>query len=267
MERRQVFIGIIIFFILIFESQIPLSAGSLQSKNSKEILILGPSLDKLTEYLKSRKDNLALNEAKKILATDPNNLLARWAEAEILRRWYKFEEAEAKLKEILAQYPLHPESLISLAYIRYSDNRLSEAEDILKRLLRIETLDKENKALVYMLMGCIHTKKSKSGPFCKIIYGLNIKRYFLKAKELAPDLAEVYLGLGTFYLLAPKFAGGDIDKAIVELECAVRLAPEFATANARLAQAYKKKNDWVKFNFYLTRTKELDPENEVLKEL
>ncbi|MDD2752737.1 MAG: tetratricopeptide repeat protein, partial [Candidatus Omnitrophica bacterium] len=87
------------------------------------------------------------------------------------------------------------------------------------------------------------------------------------AKGLAPDLPEVRLGLGTFYLLAPGFAGGNQKAALEELEAAVRLAPDFATANARLAQAYQKAGNQEKYNFYLALAKKLDPENEVIAEL
>jgi hypothetical protein len=44
------------------------------------------------------------------------------------------------------------------------------------------------------------------------------------------------------------------------------MAPDFATANARLAQSYKKKGNKEKYNYYLQRAKELDPENEVANE-
>lgn len=230
-------------------------------------LELKPCQENLLKYLKSRKDNLALAEADKILAADPNDLCSWWARAEVLRRAYKFKESEGLLNQILAQHPNHISSLISLAYIRYHDNNSREALKILKGVLNQADLDRENKALVYMLMGSINAKKSKAGFFAKIAYGTRIKGYFERALALAPDLAEVRLGLGTFYLLAPSIAGGNVDKAIEELEYALNLTPDFATANARLAQAYKKKGNLEKYNYYLQRATGLDPENEVLKEI
>jgi Tfp pilus assembly protein PilF len=67
--------------------------------------------------------------------------------------------------------------------------------------------------------------------------------------------------------LAPSIAGGNLDKAFKELNSAVGAAPDFATANIRLAQAYKRKGDLEKYNYHLNRTRQLDPENEVLKEI
>ena len=224
--------------------------------------------ENLLNYLKSRKDKPALIEAEKILSVEPGDSCALWGKAEILRRAYKFKQSEDILKEILGKSPNHASSLISLSYIRYHNKKFKAALEILKQVLGQPDLDRENKALAYMLMGSINARKSSlGGLFCKIVYGTRVKGYFQKAKKLAPDLSEVRLGLGSFYLLAPAIAGGDVDQAIKELEYAVKLAPDFATANARLAQAYKKKGNLKKYNFYIQRVRKLDPENEVLKEL
>ncbi len=119
-----------------------------------------------------------------------------------------------------------------------------------------------------MLIGSINAKKASRGGFwSKFAYGARIKGYFEKAKALAPDLPEVRLGLGTYFLLAPEISGGNVDRAIEELECAVNLAPDFATPKARLAQAYKNKGNMEKCNFYLKRARELDPKNEIIKEV
>jgi tetratricopeptide (TPR) repeat protein len=119
-----------------------------------------------------------------------------------------------------------------------------------------------------MMLGTINSRRSAKGWFLnKLRYGTQIRCHFLKAKEFAPDLPEVHLGLGTFYLLAPPIVGGNLNGALKELELAVKIAPDFATANARLAQAYKRKGDLEKYKYYFQRAKELDPDNEVLMEL
>ena len=227
------------------------------------------SISETFGLLKIRKDNEALAIFEKILSEQPDNLNALWGKAEVLRRMRKYKESESILKkEVLKNNPNHASSLISLSYIRYKDDRLNEALELVNQVLKTDSLDRENKALAYMMLGTINSRRSAKGWFfSKIKYGTQIRRYFLKAKELAPDLPEVHLGLGTFYLLAPAIIGGDLNRAIEELEYAVGIASDFATANARLAQAYKKKSDLEKYNFYIQRAKKLDPENEVLKEL
>ncbi|MFH0763232.1 MAG: tetratricopeptide repeat protein [Candidatus Omnitrophota bacterium] len=218
--------------------------------------------------LKARKDKQAQVILEEVLMRQPQNLEALWGKAEILRRGRKFRESEALFNLILKKNPQYPPALLGLAYIRYNDNNLKEALQLVKRALKSEALTKDNKALAFMMLGSINSKRSTNGwVINKIQYGIQIKSYFLKAAMIAPELAEVHLGLGTFYLKAPVIAGGSLDKAIEELETAIKLAPEFATAAARLAQAYKKKNNPEKYNFYLQRAKELDPENEALQEL
>jgi Tfp pilus assembly protein PilF len=185
----------------------------------------------------------------------------------VLRRRRSFEESEGILNKILEKKPDYPGALISLAYIRYKDDRLEEARQLVNRTLKNSAADKENLALSYMMLGAINSRRSAKGGFwAKLTYGTQVKSYFMKARALAPDLPEVHLGLGTFYLCAPAFAGGNLDEACRELEEAVKIAPEFATANARLAQAYKKKGDLEKYNLYLIRAKAQDPENEVVQD-
>lgn len=224
--------------------------------------------DSFLKYLKTREDNLALEQAEKILSMYPDNLSALWAKAEVLRRSYNLKASAELLNRILNQDPKHIPSLISLSYIWYYGGRFNQALELLKQVLSCPDLNKENQAMAYMLIGSINAKKASASKFLgKITYGMRIRNYFEKALFLAPELPEVHLGLGSFYLLAPSFAGGNINKAVQELELAVSLAPNFATANARLAQAYKRKGNFEKYNFFIQRAKELDPENEALKEI
>lgn len=224
--------------------------------------------DNVLRLLKVRQDTLAWIEAEKILSIDANDICGLWAKAEILRRSYKFQESEGILQGILSRCPAHAPSLISLAYIRHHSNRFKDALRILSTVLRQPDLDRENQALGLLLIGAVNAKRSSQGGVLgKVVYGMRIKSYFDKAKSLAPDLTEVRLGLGSFYLLAPKIAGGSVDAAIEELEYAVKLAPAFATANARLAQAYRMKGDLEKSEVYRKRAEELDPENEALREI
>jgi len=218
--------------------------------------------------LRIRRDKDAEEIFTEILLEEPQNLDALWAKAEILRRARRYSEAEEIINKILEKNPQHLSSLISLAYIRYKDDKLNEASGIVEKVLKSKNLDKENEALAYMMLGTINSRRSKkSWLFGKIKYATQIKGYFLKAAEIMPDLPEVHLGLGTFYLLAPAIVGGNLEKAIEELNIAYGLAPGFATVNARLAQAYKRKGEEKKYRFHLKRAQELDPHNEVLQEI
>ena len=238
-----------------------------QEKITGKNVIQDAQLERGLELLRIRKDKDALAIFEKILVTQPEDLDALWGKAEVARRLREYQQAEKLLNQILSNNPSHTSSLISLAYIRYKDDKLDESLKLVREALKQTDIDTRNKALAYMMLGSINGRRAKKGGFfSKLTYGTQIKNHFLKAKEIAPDLPEVHLGLGTFYLLAPAIAGGDLNKAVEELELTVKIAPEFATPHARLAQAYQKKGNAEKYNFHLNRAKELDSENEVLKE-
>jgi tetratricopeptide (TPR) repeat protein len=217
--------------------------------------------------LKKRQDTAALSAFEHILSIEPNNTDALWGKAEVLRRRSNFKASEQILTRILKNDPRHIASRITLSYLFYNAGKFGPAIQLIQEVLNESRLDRENEALGYMMLGMINSKRSSQSWFLgKIKFGTQIKSYFLKAKELAPELPEVHLGLGTFYLVAPVFVGGNPEKAIDELELTVKLAPEFASANARLAQAYKRIGVTDKYEFYLARAKELDPGNAILKE-
>lgn len=226
------------------------------------------SINSALLLLKTRKDKEADAIFTEVLIESPENLDALWGKAEVLRRSRDFKDSESIFKKILSKNPTHYPSLISLAYIRYKDNGLLDALKLVNQVLHGRCLDKETRALAHMMLGAINSRRSASGCFLnKVRYGTQIKCFFLRAKELAPDLPEVHLSLGTFYLLAPAIVGGNLKKAVEELGLAVKLAPDFATANARLAQAYQRKGNPEKYSYYLKRAQELDPQNEVFQEL
>jgi len=270
MKKVIAFIILILLFGLFYYLNISYRNRCL-NRQRVEINIKGVNIAKTIDdglsLLEKRKDKLALDEFEKVLAVQPQNIDALWGKAEVLRRERKFNEAEKILIEILEQNPKHIPSLTSTCYLSYYNDKLNEAMKMAKGLLNRLDIDSRNKAIVYILMGSINAKRSsKGGFFSKISYGTQIKGYFQKAVSLAPELPEAHLGLGSFYLLAPSIAGGNLDKAIEELELAVKLAPDFATANVRLAQAYKKKGDLNKYQFYIQRAQELDQNNEALAE-
>ncbi|MCM8781169.1 MAG: tetratricopeptide repeat protein [Candidatus Omnitrophica bacterium] len=236
--------------------------SSSQLKEVEDLIV------KASGLLKARKDKEALHYFEQVLLMQPQNVKALWGKAEALRRSRKYDQAENLLKEILSSDPGHTSSLISLAFIMYKKERFKEAKLILESVLDNPSCNNDDRALAYTLLSMLANQEIKNAAmFTKIKQGNRIRGYLLKAKELAPELPEVHVGLGTFYLLAPKILGGDIRKATEELELAIRMAPDFATANARLAQLYKKKGDLERYNFYIKRTEELDPENEILEEI
>ena len=99
------------------------------------------------------------------------------------------------------------------------------------------------------------------GPIVKVLNGTQVFPHLAAARRLMPESAQVYFGLGAYYLLAPGIAGGDLAKAQAFLERAVYLDPKLADAYVRLAQVYKARGNTAKYEFYLGKALEVDPKN------
>ncbi|MBM3254940.1 MAG: hypothetical protein FJZ08_01385 [Candidatus Omnitrophica bacterium] len=217
--------------------------------------------------LKERQDIEAWENFEKAIRANPEDLDALWGKAEVLRRKRRYEESRKILEGVISKNPQYAPALVTLSYIEYKEDKLDKAQELISAALSYYG-DKDTEALAYMMLGTINARRAEKGDIlAKIRYGTQVGCYLLKAKELAPKLSEVRLALGTFYLKAPKIIGGNPDKAFLELNAAVTLAPNFATANARLAECYKKKFDLERYNLYIEAAQSLDPDNEVLKEL
>jgi len=262
-------ITLIYFFLGITgrtRSYIPF-AKTYKSEISRLDLPLTP-VDKAISLLRVRKDKDALVAFDKILLIDPDNIDARWGKAEVFRRAHQEKIAELIFKEILNSTPDYANALMSLSYIRYKENKLKDALDLTNSVLEFSNSSKENKALAFSLQGLIYGRRLSDGQFTdKINFAKASKVCFFKSLSLGPNLTEIHANLGRFYLLASPAWGGNLGKAFNELELAVAMAPDFSTAQALLAQAYKKKGDLKNYNLYLKIAKGLDPKNEIVEEI
>ncbi|MCM8790058.1 MAG: tetratricopeptide repeat protein, partial [Candidatus Omnitrophica bacterium] len=101
------------------------------------------SLNQGFELLRLRRDKEALLIFEQILLFEPSNIDARWGKAEVLRRMKEFLEAEKILTDILKETPQHQSSMISLAYIRYKDDKLNEAKQLINDAIEIKPWRKE----------------------------------------------------------------------------------------------------------------------------
>ena len=130
-----------------------------------------------------------------------------------------------------------------------------------------EAVDLSNYTRGYLLVaGGKGMLASTGGIFAKIGEGTQVFPNLKKAEELQPDSPAVLFGLGSFYFLAPGIAGGNMDKAKDYLERAVSSDPFFADAYVRLAQVYRAKGDNQKFEEYLKKALEIDPQNALARD-
>jgi predicted Zn-dependent protease len=199
-----------------------------------------------------------------MLTLDSKSTEAQWGIAEVLYRRHKGAEARTILIELIKATPNYSPAYITLGYVLFNEKKYDEAIELAVRVLKQGPKKVDNDNYVQALLLAGNSKGMiavDGGPFSKLINGIQVLPYLNKAQKLQPDNAGVAFGLGTYYLLAPSFAGGDKHKALEYLEKSVKLDPQFCDGYARLAQAYKLKGDDVKYDFYIGKALELDPQN------
>ncbi len=103
----------------------------------------------------------------------------------------------------------------------------------------------------------------KGGLVSKIINGPKVLAYIRRAEQLRSNCSAAWWGYGTYYLLAPKAAGGNVEKAKMYLERMIAAEPLFPEAYARMAQVYQSKGNRAQYQRYLDKAFELDPGSEL----
>jgi tetratricopeptide (TPR) repeat protein len=201
-----------------------------------------------------------------MLSLDPKAFEADWGIAEVMRRRHKLAEARDILIPMIKEHPDYSPAYITLAYIKYLELDFNAAVRLATKVFEKgkSGSDLSNYVRSYLMYaGAKGAIADKGGVLSKIINGTAVLPNLKKAESLQPESAEVKYGLGSFYLLAPSFVGGDLKSAETYLTEAVKLDPLFPNAYVRLGEVYKMKGDKDRYRQYLNKALELDPENEI----
>jgi Tfp pilus assembly protein PilF len=217
-------------------------------------------------YLNLHKDKEAGSTFEKILNLAPQTIEAQWGLAEVLRRQHKASDSERILNEVIKSRADFYPAYITLAYLRYNEMKFEKSVELALLVMKPgqDKVDLSNYVRAVLLYaGNKGMIAHYGGPLSKVINGTVVLPNLKKAQSLQPDYAGVLFGLGSFYFLAPSLAGGDLDRAKVYLERAIKADPLFADAYVRLAQVYKKKGDNNNYAYYLDKALGIDPQNEL----
>lgn len=218
-------------------------------------------------YLHLYKINAARSVFEQMMQIDPESVEAQWGLAEVLRRDHQLEEAKKLLRVLIEKKKDFPALYVSLGYLLFEEKAYDEAVALGYKVLKMgrDAVDRSNYVRAYLIIaGAKGMIASGGGPISKLINGTQVLPLLKKARSLQPDSAGVEFGLGSFYLLAPGFAGGDLNKASEHLRKAIEIDPLFADAYVRLAQACQRRGDRDGFFSNLARARELDPLNFLL---
>jgi Tfp pilus assembly protein PilF len=221
-------------------------------------------------YLEEYKDDAAEAMFNKLLQADPDSVPARWGISEIKRRRYQLDQAVKQLVGLISQDPEFAPAYVTLAYTKFSLKEYEQALRLAKTVVAKgpEKVDKVNYVRAYLIMaGARGMLAQQGGPVARLTHGLSVLTSLNKAKKLMPDYSGVHLGLGGFYLLAPGFAGGNLEKAKFHLEKAIELDPGLVDSYVRLAQVYKAEGNPEKFQEYLMIALNKDPRNFLANEV
>ncbi len=217
-------------------------------------------------YLNLHKDKEAEESFNKVLILDPKAIEAKWGVAEVLRRQHQLKKSEELLSEVLKLNPDFPAASITLAYIKYNQMDFNAAVRLANKVLGLgeKNVDRSNHVRAHLLYGGTKGMIAHyGGPLSKVINGTAVLPSLKAAERLQPESAGVKFGLGSFYLLAPTLAGGDLERAEVYLKKAIEIDPLLADAYVRLGQLYKVKGDNVRYNEYLNKALVIDLQNEL----
>ncbi len=215
-------------------------------------------------YLDAYKVAEAQEAFEKTLKIDPRNVGGRWGLAEVLRRQHKLKETEEALEALIKEYPDFAPAYISLGYMLYEKQDYGRSVGLGNKVIRMgrEKVDTTNYVRALLTVGGAKGMiADRGGPVSKLMNGLQVLPYLKKAEGIQPEKAGVLFGLGSFYLLAPGFAGGDKQKGFEYLNKAAAADPLFPDVFARLAQGYKMQGDLAKAKEYLAKARALDPQN------
>jgi len=250
-------------------------ADSISSNQALKAVINNPgSLEDLyvlaLTYLNERKDKSAMGVFQRILEQKDDFIGAKWGVAEIMQRMHQDKKSEKLLKEIIKKDPQFWPAYITLSFVQYMSLQfvpcLKSAYKVMKQ--RKDSVDLSNYVrAITLVAGAKGMIAHYGGPLAKMMHGLGVFPLLKKAEKLQPNAIAVLMGIGSFYLIAPHIIGGDLDKAIQYLEKAISIDPLFSNAYVRLAQAYKMKGDLKTYEAFMAKAKEIDPQNELLRDI
>lgn len=217
-------------------------------------------------YLNEYKIDDAEQVFRDMLRLDPGSIEAKWGLADVLRRRHKLDQGQAILEEVIRLNPEFSPAYISLGYMLFDKKDYERSIRLALKVIRQgrDNVDLTDYTRAYLIIGGAKGMLADTGgPLSKLVNGTQILPMFRKAEALQPKSAGVLFALGSFYLSAPGFIGGDKNKAFVYLEKAITVDPQFVDAYARLAKAWFDRGDQDKYRMYLRKALQMDPQNEL----
>jgi Tfp pilus assembly protein PilF len=199
-----------------------------------------------------------------ILARDPSIYQARWGVAEALKGLYEYDASEQLLGSLIDEKKDFAPAIMSAAHLAYLRYSLKDVIDLTGQIIRMKPgeVDLETQLYAHGLYSAAHGLLTlDAGPLSIAFHGYTSLRHLKILRKIDPDSFVSYFGWGNFYLLAPKVFGGDVTKAEDYYRKVIELNPKFPDVYVRLAEIYKKNGETEKYQEFIDKALELDPQN------
>jgi tetratricopeptide (TPR) repeat protein len=208
---------------------------------------------KLRKLFSDNKNNMHDSPAMKLL------------QGTMFLRDHRHQESRDVLMNIIKTHPDFYPAQVTLAHLEYLQK---DFEGSYRRALQMiekkSELSRFHLAMSLMLATGAKGGITKKHMIRAIPAYFEVNGYLKEAQKQMPDSAEVLYAVGSYHLLTPAIAGGDLDKAIVLLEKSRRMTPLNPSVYVRLAQAYRAKGQTAVSRKYIAWAIELDPQDEIL---
>lgn len=206
---------------------------------------------------------------KKLYADHEKTLSGRPAlkllQGVILLREHRYAESRAVLEGLIRERPdIHAATFV-LGHLHYLRKDFERSYALARQLIR----KKKDISRYHYVVSLLLAAGAKGMIVAhNLLWAIpayfEVNGYFREARQLMPEAPEVLYGIGSYHLLTPPVAGGDIDLALSLLEKSRRLTPLNTSVYVRLAQGFRAKKDETAYANNIARARELDPQDELL---
>ncbi|MCD4779495.1 MAG: tetratricopeptide repeat protein [Candidatus Omnitrophica bacterium] len=199
-----------------------------------------------------------------ILVSDPSVYEARWGVAEALKGLHDYDLSEQILGALIDEKKNFAPVIMSSAHLAYLRNSLKEVLALTGRIIRMKSDQVDSETILYAhgLYSAAHGMLTvDAGPLSIAFHGYTSVRHLKIVRKLDPESFIHYFGWGNFYLLAPKVFGGDLKKAEDYYHKVIEMNPNFPDVYVRLAEIYKRQGEMQKYQQFINKALELDPQN------
>jgi len=235
---------------------------SLENKNNKSTQdVYALTIIYYREYQLSKLKKLLGDHEKQMPASPALKLLKG-----IIMMWdHRYQESSRILTGIIRVHPDCFPAEVTLAHLEYLQKDFDRSyRRALQMIGKKKELSRFHVAVSLMVASGAKGILTKRNLIKAIPAYFEVNGYLREAQKQMPDSAEVLYAIGSYHLLTPAIAGGDLDKAIVLLQKSRLMTPLNPSVYVRLAQAYRAKGFTAAAQKYINHAMELDPRDELL---